>query len=267
MADEDGDWKWWLITGLDERPQFRQYTVNECNWKFGWVSGGKIYYHLGVLRNGSSTREVDENSRTSVVNGNMIAWMATNADTQLIDYNQRFLISDIGRKTPLCYGVGNIVDTMPLGITKFVLSQQTFDPIHDNAELMLANYFDTAVQPTDPEKPVEPTEPVNPSTETESTVGTAEIKYSGNKPTIKVGGSSKTFTPVFSIEGVIVDKWSISEGETDISSDTENYTIEYEDQTLKVKAALNYYLIGKVLTIGIVGTDGSEAKLDVEVIG
>lgn len=267
MADEDGNWKWWLITGLDERPQFRQYTVNECNWKFGWVSDGKIYYHLGVLRQGSSTREVAENSYTSVVNGNAIAWMATNADTQLIDHKQRFLISDIGRKTPLCYGVGNIVDTMPLGITKFVLSQKTFDPAHDNAELMLAGYYDTVVEPVEPEKPIEPVEPVNPDTETEPTVGTAEIKYTGAKPTIKVGGSTKTFTPVFSIEGVIVDKWSISEGETDISDDTENYTIEYEEQTVKVKVALNYYLIGKVLTIGVVGTDGSEAKLNVEIVG
>lgn len=258
MADEDGEWKWWLITMLDERPQFRQYAINECNWKFGWVSDGKICYHLGVLRNGSSTREVDENSYTSVVNGNAIAWMSTNADTQLIDHNQRFLISDYGRKTPLCFGVGNIVDTMPLGITKFVLSQQTFDPVHDNAELMLANYYETAIQPVEPEKPVEPSEP---------TIGTVEIKYSGTKPTVKVGGSTKIFTPVFSLEGVLVDKWFVSEGETDISRGTDDYVIERNRESLKLKVAANYYLIGKILTIRVIGTDGSEAKLDVEVIG
>jgi hypothetical protein len=261
IADEDGEWKWWLILGLDERPAFRQYHIAECNWKFGWVSEGKIYYHLGILRNGSATREVDENSYTSVVNGNAIAWMATNADTQLIDHNQRFLISDYGRKTPLCFGVGNIIDTMPLGITKFVLSQQTFDPVHDNAELMLANYYATAIQPTELEKPV------NPDTETEPTVGTAEIKYSGLKPTVKVGGSTKTFTPVFSLEGVIVDKWYVSEGNTDISRGTDDYIIERNRDNLKLKVATNYYLIGKVLTIRVIGTDGSEAKLDVEVIG
>jgi hypothetical protein len=254
MADEDGEWKWWLITMLDERPQFRQYAINECNWKFGWVSDGKIYYHLGVLRNGSATREVDENSYTSVVNGNAIAWMATNADTQLIDHNQRFLISDYGRKTPLCFGVGNIVDTMPIGITKFVLSQKTFDPVHDNAELMLANYYDTAKEPVEPDIEQE-------------LAGTAAITFSGISATIKVGGSFKTFTPAFSNEGVTVRSWFISDENGDISSDTENYTIEYSGELLKIKVAQNYNLIGSVLIVQVVGTDGSTAEQSVEVIG
>ena len=253
MADEDGEWKWWMILGLDERPQFRQYHIAECNWKFGWVADGKIYYHLGILRNGSATREVDENSYTSVVNGNAIAWMATNADTQLIDHNQRFLISDYGRKTPLCFGVGNIIDTMPLGITKFVLSQQTFDPIHDNAELMLANYYDTA------------TEPVEPDIETEF-AGTAAITYSGTAATIKVGGSYKTFTPAFSGEGVVLDKWLVSDENGDISADIENYTIEYDGEKLKLKVAQNYNLIGTVLIIQAVGSDDSTSEVSVEVI-
>lgn len=254
MANEDGEWQWWLITMLDERPQFRQYAINECNWKFGWVSDGKIYYHLGVLRNGSSTREVDENSYTSVVNGNAIAWMSTNADTQLIDHNQRFLISDYGRKTPLCFGVGNIIDTMPIGITKFVLSQQTFDPAHDNADLMLANYYDTSVEPTIPDIEQELS-------------GTASITFSGTKPTVKVGGSYKTFTPVFSIEGTTVAKWLVSDENGDISGDTENYIIEYEGELLKLKVAANYYLIGKVLIVQVVGTDGSTAEVSIEIVG
>lgn len=254
MEDEDGEWKWWLITMLDERPQFRQYAINECNWKFGWVSDGKIYYHLGVLRNGSATREVDENSYTSVVNGNAIAWMSTNADTQLIDHNQRFLISDYGRKTPLCFGVGNIVDTMPIGITKFVLSQQTFDPAHDNADLMLAGYYSTSVEPTEPDVEQELS-------------GTASITFSGTKPTVKVGGSYKTFTPVFSTEGTTVAKWLISDENGDVSGDTENYIIEYDGELLKLRVSQNYYLIGKVLIIQCIGSDNSSAQLEIEIVG
>ena len=90
MEDEDGEWKWWMIVSFDERPQFRQYHIIECNWKFGWIVDGKIYHHLGILRNGSSTREADKNSYTSIVNGNMICWMATNAETQTIGHDQRF---------------------------------------------------------------------------------------------------------------------------------------------------------------------------------
>lgn len=253
MEDEDGEWKWWIITGLDERPQFRQYHINEANWKFGWIVDGKIYYHLGILRQGSSTREADENSYTSVVNGNCIVWMATNAETQLIGHGQRFLISDAGRMPPLCYGVSTISDTMPKGLTKFVMSQSTFDQNHDNAELMLADYYITSV------------EPVEPDIETELT-GTAAITYSGITATIKVGGSYKTFTPAFSGEGVVVDKWLVSNENGDISADIENYTIEYDGERLKLKVAQNYNLIGTVLIVQVVGSDGSTAEVSVEVI-
>ena len=252
MADEDGEWKWWLIVSLDERPAFRQYSILECNWKFGWVCDGKIYYHLGILRNGSSTREADVNSYTSIVNGNVICWMATNSETQTIGHDQRFLISDAGRMPPLCYSVATISDSMPLGITKFVMSQSTFDQIHDNADLMLASYYTDGI------------EPVEPDIEQELS-GTATISYSGTKPTIKVGGSYKTFTPVFSVEGTTVAQWLVSDENGDISGDT-NYTIEYEGELLKIKVGLNYNLIGTILIVQLIGSDGSTAELSVEVI-
>ena len=253
MADEDGEWKWWMITGLDERPQFRQYFVNECNWKFGWIVGGKIYYHLGILRNGSSAREADENSYTSMVNGNIICWMATNAETNLIGHDQRFLISASGRKIPLCYSVATISDTMPLGITKFVMSQSTFDANHDNADLMLANYYETA------------TEPVESNVALES-AGTASITYNGSTNTIKVGGSMRTFTPVFSNNGVSVNQWLLINQDGDIINDTDNYTVERDGEKLKIKVALNYKLIGTLLTVKLIGSDGSVATKSVEVV-
>ena len=252
MEDEDGEWKWWMIVSFDERPQFRQYHIIECNWKFGWVVDGKIYYHLGILRNGSSTREVDENSYTSTVNGNMICWMATNIETQTIGHDQRFLISDAGRMPPLCYSVATISDSMPIGITKFVMSQSTFDAIHDNADLMLAGYFADGV------------EPVEPDIEQELS-GTATISYSGTKPTIKVGGSAKVFTPVFSVEGTTVAQWLVSDENGDISGNT-NYIIERDGELLKIKVGLNYNLIGTVLIVQLVGSDGSTAEVSVEVI-
>lgn len=252
MEDEDGEWKWWMIVSFDERPQFRQYHIIECNWKFGWVVDGKIYYHLGILRNGSSTREVDENSYTSTVNGNMICWMATNTETQTIGHDQRFLISDAGRMPPLCYSVATISDSMPIGITKFVMSQSTFDAIHDNADLMLAGYFADGV------------EPVEPDIEQELS-GTATISYSGTKPTIKVGGSVKVFTPVFSVEGTTVAQWLVSDENGDISGNT-NYIIERDGELLKIKVGLNYNLIGTVLIVQLVGSDGSTSEVSAEVI-
>ena len=261
IADEDGEWKWWMIVSLDERPQFRRYHIIECNWKFGWVVGGKIYYHLGILRNGSSTREADENSYTSIVNGNLICWMATNTETQTIGHDQRFLISDAGRMPPLCYSVSTISDSMPIGITKFVMSQSTFDADHDNADLMLANYYSSALTP---ENPAEDSEAVM----------TFDISYNGTKPTIKVGGSPKIFKAQLSEDNYFDVKWSLSDGINTYGGTYDNYTqvfgdytVVVEDRAMTVKVANNYNLIGTVLTISAECADGSVGTTQVEVVG
>jgi hypothetical protein len=132
------------------------------------------------------------------------------------------------------------------------MKQTTFDETHDNAELMLAGYYAASVEPTVPD------------IETELS-GTASITFSGTKPTVKVGGSYKTFTPVFSMEGTTVAKWFVSDENGDISGDT-NYTIERDGEKLKLKVALNYNLIGTVLIIQVLGSDGSTAEVSVEVI-
>ena len=117
---------------------------------------------------------------------------------------------------------------------------------------MICNYYDSPIEPEI-------------SNIEEELKGTATITYSGTKPTIKVGGSFKIFTPVFSDESVTVDKWTISDENGDISGNT-NYIIEYDGDKLKLKITLNYNLIGKVLIVQLVGTDGSMAQLSVEVI-
>ncbi len=245
--------EWWMIVFIEDDNELKKSYIMKCNWVFKWVVDGKIYSHLGVLRNGSSTREADENAYTTMVNGNGVMWMATNSDTQTLRHGQRLLISDEGRMPPLCYSIGDIIDTRPIGLTKFVLSQGTYDATHDNAELMLANYYDSTVEP----------EENDPETEI---ISTATITYNGTKPTIKVGGSYKVFTAAFSDENVTVDKWLVSDENGDISADTSNYTIEYEGNQMKLKIALNYELISKVLIVQVIGTDGSTAEVRMEVV-
>ena len=245
--------EWWIIIFIEDDNELRKSYIMKCNWIFKWVVDGKIYSHLGVLRNGSSTREADENAYTTTVNGNSVMWMATNFDTQTLRHGQRLLISDEGRMPPLCYSIGDIVDTRPVGLTKFVLSQSTYDSAHDNAELMLANYYDSNVEPEHSDLEIE-------------VLGTAAITFNGTQPTVKVGGSYKVFTASFSNEGVTVDRWLISDENGDISTDISNYTIEYLDKQIKLKVAPNYELIGKVLIVQAIGTDNSTAEVRVEVI-
>lgn len=259
MADEDDEWKWWLITSLDERPQFRQYTINECNWELGWVRDGKIYRHLGVLREGSSG-DVDENSYTSIVDGTLTIWLPTTDDSATIGYNQKFLISDKRRTTPLAWETSRIVDTHPFGLTKLKMKQVTFDPVHDNAGLMLANYYDSEILPVEPNE--------------ETLVNQFSITHNGAKAAVKIGGSEKVFTAQLPDDNHFDIQWSISDGDKTYDCPYENntlvfgdYTITTADRTMKLKVGSNYDLIGTVLTVKAKCADKSTGELQVEVIG
>jgi hypothetical protein len=254
MEDEDGNWKWWMLVHEDERPSFKQWQILETNWALGWVHDGKIYHALGVQRVSKSYGSLQDGSQLTTINHTTSMWLPTNADTLTLSYDQRVLMSDPQYYPPIAWSVNQVSNNNPLGLTKLQFAQTTFDPAHDNADLMLAGYYATSVEPTEPD--VE-----------EEILGTAEITYSGTKPTIKVGGSWKIFTPVFSTEGTTVDKWFISNENGDVSGDTDNYTIEYADQLLKIKVAQNYYLIGTVLIIQVIGSDGSTAEVSIEIVG
>lgn len=253
MENEDHDWEWWLLIDIDARPMFRQWQVLQCNWTFGWVVDGKIYHCLGVQRvqqsYNSGSWDLD---RTTTVDNVTSAWVPTNTDTLKIGYNQKFLISDVRRHPPICYQVSKIEDTQPLGVTKFKFTQELFDPSHDSAELMLADYYRSEIEPETPDK-------------TANTHETAKITYSGTKPTLKVGGNFKTFTASFSNQAAAVDRWLISDENGDITANT-NYVIEYDNNNLKLKVARIYELIGTVLTIKVIGTDGSADEVQMEVI-
>lgn len=255
MEDEDHEWKWWLICHLDERPQFRQYQILECNWNLGWVVNGKVYHCLAVQRVQQSYNSGSWDGDRLTFTDNVTAiWVPTNNDTCTIGYNQRFLISDPRRRPCLAYQVSKIEDTQPIGLTKFKFTQETFDPIHDNEELMLANYYDSPIEPEVPDPVINLHHPV-------------AITYSGTQPTIKVGGSWKTFTPSFKDRAATPRKWTISDENGAITEDMQDYTIEYDGNKLKLKVARNYELIGKVLIIQVTGTDGSTGEMQVEVIG
>lgn len=254
MEDEDGNWKWWLIVSLDERPQFRQYHILETNWVLKWIVDNKIHTCLAVQRyQNSYSSGLQSGSRITGVDDMTAIWAPTNPDTQTIGYNQRFLISDVGRVPALCYEVSKISDTFPVGLIKFNLVQTLFNESTDNTELMIADYWSSAVEPTENDMIDELT-------------GTAAITYSGASAVVKVGGNFKTFTPVFTTEGVTVDKWLISDKNGDISGDTDNYIIERAGEKLRLKVAKNYNLIGTVLIIQVIGSDGSTAEVSVEVV-
>lgn len=254
MEDEDHEWKWWMIQHLDERPFFRQYQILECNYTFRWITDGKIYETLGIQRVQQSYNSGSwDGDRFTFVDNITSAILPTNSDTVTISYNHRFMITDPRRPTPLVWAVSKVEDTTPLGLTVLKFTQETYSPTLDNKELMLCNYYSSEIQPEQHDK-------------ISDLYAMATITYSGTKPTLKVGGNFKTFIASFSNQSATVERWLISDENGNITAD-ENYVIEYDNNNnLKLKVARNYELIGTVLIIQAIGTDGSTAEIQMEVV-
>ena len=175
--------------------------------------------------------------QTQTVENQEVMWLPTNDDTKTILYDTKFLKSSPGRYPPLAWKVSKIEDTATEGISKITMTQEMFNPATDNAELMIGNYYESAVEPEILE------------TEEVPTVSDLEITYSG-KPAVRAGGGFKKFSLKSRIDGKLVDcteevSWSIDFSDGD-SAQLETSAV---DNTFKVKCKPNYSLIGKTFTI------------------
>ncbi len=259
IENEMGDPEWWIIIHCDDRTQFRQYSILKCMWIYKWVSikEGKRVIHecLGAPRNQSSynsgvwldyTFQVPENQH--------IAIMPTNNDTRTIAYDTRFLISDPERRPIIAWKISKIMSAFNGSVTKFTMTQEQFIAARDNAELMVADYYESAVTPELPEMEESPI------------VSDLEIVYSG-QPAVRAGGGYKKFTLKSRIDDQLVDvtedvTWSIDFPEEDI----EKLSSSVKGNIFKVKCLDDYYLIGKTFTI-TAESNGSSKSITVEVIG
>ena len=262
MEDEDGNWKWWILVALDERPQFRQYHILETNWTLKWVVDNKIHTCLAVQRyQNSYSSGLQSGSRITGVDDMTSVWVPTNKSTQTIGYNQRFMMSDVGRVPALCYEVSKISDTAPIGLIKFSFVQTTFNEASDNIELMICDYYNSEIVPSEFED-----EPIR--------ADIFDIGYNGTKASVKVGGSPKVFTAQLPLNNYFDIMWSISDGINEYGRKSyenyvetfDDYTVTTEDRTMKLQIAANYKLIGTVLTIKAQCADGSSGEIQVEVI-
>ena len=119
-------------------------------------------------------------------------WLPTTPYTQTLSYNQRVLINDEGRRTPIAWELSKVLDTIPLGITRLTFKQVQADGDTDCCKYGIANfcngcdcinctiaepsYIDAGLQLPEEEK------------------HTGRITYNGKDSTIRVGGSAKTLT-------------------------------------------------------------------------
>ena len=196
IVNEMDEPEWWLITHFDDRTQFRQFSILKCLWVYKWVAkvDGKRVVHqcLAPPRNQNSYNSGTWLDYTfQIVENQSIALMPTNDDTRTIGYDTKFLISEPGRNPPIAWKISKIFNSFNGDITRFTMTQEQFNPATDNAELMIANYYDS-------------TEPEFAENKESEVIGDLEIVYSG-MPTVRAGGSAKKFTLKKYIDGVLSD--------------------------------------------------------------
>ena len=258
ILNEMDEPEWWLIVHLDDRTQFRQYSILKCLWTYKWVShkDGKRVIHqcLGAPRKQNSYNSGEWLDYTfQIVENQHVAMMPSNDDANTIGYETKFLISNEGRYPPLAWNVSKVQPSINGSVTSFTMTQEQFDPAKDNAELMIADYWDSAVEPEVLEIEETPT------------FSDFEITYSG-KPAVRAGGGYKKFVLKKRVDGDLIDtkeevKWSID------FSNGDSAQLEYiaADNVFKVKCKPNYSLIGKTFTLTATSKHSSKSIV-VEVI-
>lgn len=241
IMNEMDEPEWWLIWHLDDRTQFRQYSILKCTNIYRWVSkkdGRRVVHEsLGCPRNQSSYNSgVWLDYTMQIVENQHIMVIPTNDDSKTITYDTKFLISEPGRYPPLSWKVSKVMPAFNGGITKFTMTQEQFNPATDNAELMIADYYVSSVEPELLE------------TEEIKTISNLEIVYSGS-PVVRAGGGYKKFTLKARVDGELVDATEDVEWSVDFGGNEEKLECSVKDNVFKVKCLNDYSLIGKTFTV------------------
>lgn len=186
---------------------------------------------------------------SQTVENQEVMWLPTNDDTKTILYDTKFLKSSPGRYPPLAWKVSKIEDTATEGISKFTMTQEQFNSATDNFELLIADYWESAVEPEIFE------------TEEILTVSDLEITYSGS-PAVKAGGGFKKFALKSRVDGKLVDcteevSWSIDFPDGDL----EQLEISKSENIIRIKCKPDYSLIGKTFTITATTKYGSKSLI------
>jgi hypothetical protein len=251
IVNEMDEPEWWLIWHIDDRPQFRQCSILKCTHIYRWLSkkDGKRIVHeaLGCSRNQNSYNSgVWLDYTMQIVENQHIMVIPTNDDSKTVTYDTKFLLSEPGRYPPLAWKVSKVAPSLNGDITKFTMTQEQFDPTRDNAELMIANYYDGVVNPEVLELEETPT------------ISDLEITYSGS-PAVRAGGGYKKFRLQSRIDDKLVDTTDDVEWSIDFGGNEDKLSCAVQDNIFKVKCTNDYLLIGSTFTITATTEYGSKS--------
>jgi hypothetical protein len=212
-----------------------------------------VHQCLGVTRNQNNYNSgVWLDYTMQVVEQQHVMLMPSNKDTNSIGYDSKFLVSNEGRYPPIAWKISKIQPSVVNDTVRFTMTQEQFNAATDDAELMIANYKMSYVEPELPE------------IEEIQTISDLEIVYSG-KPAVRAGGGYKKFTIKERVDGNLVDieddiEWSVDFPD----GDPTKLITSVVDNVFKVKCTNDYSLIGKIFTI-TAKSESSSKSITVEV--
>ncbi len=241
--------EWWLIWHYDDRPQFRQFSIVKCTWVYKWTSfkdGHRIIHQcLGVTRNQNNYNSgcwLDY--YTEVVEQQHVMLMPSNLDTNILTYNTRILVSNVGRYPPIAWKISKVQPSVVYDTVRFTMTQEQYNAAVDDAELMIADYKNSYVEPEIPEAE----ELVGSDIDTHFIKQNLEISYSG-KPAVRAGGGFKKFTLKTYVDGKLVDVSDDVEWSVDFGGNEDKLECSIQDNICKIKCLNDYSLIGRTFTI------------------
>lgn len=273
--NRDGVYKKYLICLKDVSSQFQKYFILPVTYQLhwiGWQDGKRIKRKMwSVLRSQSSYNSGlwRDNLVTTRENQDKI-FMPLNPISETLKYvtldsqeNQR-LIVDIPTENPNVWQVSKIEHIHPFGLHKLTIYQTEFDPHSDYLELdengriiaMWADYNKSLQPPVDENPPADES---------------LTCVLSATTPSIKIGGSYRTITAVFSDDGM-GKKYKLTKENWSCFIDDEDYTdsdlvtwLETDDNQVKIKLANDRSYLSKILTI-VCTVGKSKAHLKLEIL-
>lgn len=257
IMNEMDEPEWWLIWHLDDRTQFRQFSIVKCTWIYKWTTfkdGHRVIHQcLGVTRNQNNYNSGCWLDYTfEVVEQQHVMLMPSNEDTNMLTYNTRLLVSNVGRYPPIAWKISKVQPHVVNDTVRFTMTQEQFNASTDNVELMIADYGMSYVEPETIEMEETPT------------ISDLEIVYSG-KPAVRAGGGYKKFTLKARVDGKLVDTTEDVEWSVEFDGNEDKLECAVQDNIFKVKCKNDYTLIGKTFTI-TAESEYSSKSLIVEVI-
>ena len=146
--------QWWLIVDRDNQNAYVRYNVLQCNWNFQWVYNGKIESIYAVVRSANSYTSGIWRAEMTITLDNLTGFWSPDtysvygdklkelglSDTRTIAHDQRFLLTT-NDLDPKAYAVTKVVEVSPVGLFKFSLKQDEFNPKRDNVKLRVCDYY------------------------------------------------------------------------------------------------------------------------------